>query len=100
MKTDGILKIYSKQHATRGSALTVTLLSCAILGVGLGASLSLIGTQETLLGRSQNWNQAVVVAEGGVEEAMALLNSGVQAPNFAVFPWTSVGGGKVQKAPN
>jgi hypothetical protein len=44
----------------------------------------LVGTQQTLVCRSQNWNQAIVIAEGGVEEAMALLNSGVQAPNFAV----------------
>src|SRR5215212_3859216 len=78
-----------KPDSRRGSALTVTLLTCAILGLGLVASLSLIGSQETLIGRSQNWNQAIVVAEGGVEEAMALLNSGVQSPNFAVFPWTS-----------
>jgi hypothetical protein len=34
-----------------------------------------------------------VVSEAGVEEAMALLNSGVKAPNFQVFPWTSSGGG-------
>ena len=82
-----------KTPVDRGSALTVTLLTCMILGAVLVACLSLIGTQQSLVCRSQNWNQAFVVAEGGVEEAMALLNSGVQAPNFAVFPWTGVGGG-------
>jgi hypothetical protein len=94
MKTHNLLKKYSKKPTcNRGSALTVTLLTCAILGAGLVACLSLIGTQQTLLCRSHNWNQAMVVAEGGVEEAMALLNSGVTAPNFAIFPWTSKGGG-------
>ena len=88
------MKIHRKKTPVdRGSALTVTLLTCMILGAVLVACLSLIGTQQSLVCRSQNWNQAIVVAEGGVEEAMALLNSGVQAPNFAVFPWTSAGGG-------
>src|SRR5262245_41597329 len=94
MKTESILKTQSKRtSANQGSALPVALLTCALLGAGLVACLSLIGTQQTLLCRSHNWNQAMVVAEGGVEEAMALLNSGVQAPNFAIFPWTSMGGG-------
>src|SRR5256885_2268184 len=94
MRTDSILKISGKKRsANRGSTLVIALLTCAILGAVLVASLSLIGSQETLISRSQNWNQAMVVAEGGVEEAMALLNSGVQSPNFAVFPWTSKGGG-------
>ena len=93
MKID-IMKIHSKKpHVNRGSALTVTLITCTILGGILVACLSLIGTQQKLVCRSHNWNQAIVVAEGGVEEALALLNSGVQAPSFAVFPWTSSGGG-------
>jgi len=88
------MKIHRKKTPVdRGSALTVTLLTCMIIGAVLVACLSLNGTQQSLVCRSQNWNQAIVVAEGGVEEAMALLNSGVQAPNFAVFPWTSAGGG-------
>ena len=72
-----IMKIHRKKTPVdRGSALTVTLLTCMILGAVLVACLSLIGTQQSLVCRSQNWNQAIVVAEGGVEEAMALLNSG------------------------
>jgi hypothetical protein len=101
MKTHSILKIHSKRPpVNRGSVLTVTLLTCTILVAVLVASLSLIGTQQTLVCRSQNWNQAVVVAEGGVEEALALLNSGVQAPNLAVFPWTSSGGGAFKNDTN
>jgi hypothetical protein len=94
MKTHLMLKIDGKKTTrNRGNSLTITLLTCAILGAGLVACLSLIGTHARLLCRSHNWNQAMVVAEGGVEEALALLNSGVQAPSFAVFPWTSSGGG-------
>ena len=63
------MKIHSKRPpANRGSTLTVTLLTCTILGGLLAAYLSLIGTQQTLVCRSHNWNQAIVVAEGGMED--------------------------------
>src|SRR5215831_6006417 len=88
------MKLFSKRPIlNRGSALVVTLLTCAIVGTLVGSYLYLIGTQNLSVARSQNWHQALVVAEGGVDEAMALLNSGVQSPNFAIFPWTSAGGG-------
>ena len=77
----------------RGTALVITLLTGTILVSMAGSYLYLVGTQHRTVARSQNWNQAMAVAEAGVEEAMALLNSGVQAPNFAIFPWTSAGGG-------
>jgi len=83
----------TKISRDQGSALTITLITCAILVGALIACLSPVGTQETLEFRSQNWNQALVVAEGGAEEALALLNSGIQGTNFAVFPWTRAGGG-------
>src|SRR6266404_2584099 len=77
-----------------GSALAITLLTCAILGTLVGSYLYLGATQQLTVTRSQNWNQAMVVAEGGVEEAMALLNSGVLGTNFALTPlWYSAGGG-------
>src|SRR5262245_30249075 len=89
-----IMKLHSKkQPVSQGSSLVVTLLTCALLGTLVGSYLYLSATQNLSVTRSQNWNQAMVVAEGGVEEAMALLNSGVQAPNFGIFPWTSAGGG-------
>jgi hypothetical protein len=88
------MKVQSKKSPhDRGSALAITLLTCTIVGTLVGSYLYLSTTQSLSVARSQNWNQAIVVAEGGVEEALALLNSGVQSPNFAVFPWTSAGGG-------
>src|SRR5574341_2493580 len=84
---------HHQQPLTQGSALTATLLICTILAFLVGSYLCLTQTHCLSAARSQRWNQALVVAEGGVEEAMALLNSGVQAPNFAIFPWTSAGGG-------
>ncbi len=88
------MKLFSKKPVSnQGSALAVTLLTCVLVGTLVGSYLYLIGTQNLSVARSQNWHQALVVAEGGVDEAMALLNSGVQSPNFAIFPWTSAGGG-------
>ena len=86
-------KVQTTQQTKQGSALLVALLTCAVMAILVGSYLWLTGMQNISVGRSQNWNQAMVVAEAGVEEAMALLNSGVQAPNFAIFPWTSSGGG-------
>lgn len=85
--------VSSKSASNQGSALAVTLLTCLLVGTLVGSYLYLIGTQNLSVARSQNWHQALTVAEGGVDEAMALLNSGIQSPNFAVFPWTSAGGG-------
>jgi hypothetical protein len=88
------MKIHSKKsNVHRGSALVITLLTCTIIASLLGSYLYLSGNQHLSVVRSQNWHQAMVVAEGGVEEAMALLNSGVQAPGFGIFPWTSAGSG-------
>src|SRR5688572_28985006 len=83
----------SKQPSIQGSTLAITLMICTILGLLMGSYLSMLQTQRLAVARSQNWNQALVVAEAGVEEAMALLNSGVVAGQFAVFPWKDAGGG-------
>jgi len=83
----------NKSTANQGSALAVTLIICTILGTLMGSYLYLIQNQHLSVARSQAWNRSLIVAEAGVEEAMALLNSGVAAGNFAVFPWKNAGGG-------
>src|SRR6266704_1299953 len=57
-----------------GSVLLVTLATCIILGVLMGSYLSMIKSQHFSVARGQAWNSALVVAEAGVEEAMAQLN--------------------------
>src|SRR5689334_22362160 len=84
----------------QGSTLAVTLILCTILATVFGSYFCMIQSQHVCVARSQYWNEAMTVAEGGVEEAMALLNSGVQAPNFAIFPWTSSGSGTFQNDTN
>ena|ERR1041385_3030334 len=91
--------IFSRQKANKatGGVLLVTLLICAILGVLIGSYLSLIQNQYLSAARAQAWNSALVIAEAGVEEAMAHLNSGVTTNNLAVNSWINVAAGTYQK---
>jgi hypothetical protein len=73
---------------------------CTILATLVGSYFCMIETQNRSVARSQTWNQAMTVAEAGVEEALALMNSGVQSTNFNVFPWTGAGGGVFQNNTN
>jgi hypothetical protein len=86
-----------RSNSTRGTVLAVTLLSCSILGIMMGSYLSLVMSEQACASRSQAWNRAIVVAEGGVEEAMAHLNSGVRLDLLGVNSWTSVGAGSFSK---
>ena len=61
----------------RGNTLMVTLLLCLILGILMASYLWVIKTQELAVARSQRWNKAMVMAETGVEDALALLNDGM-----------------------
>lgn len=57
-----------------GSILLVTLMLSAILGVMLASFLTLTRFQINSVARSQTWNQSMVNAEAGVEEALAMIN--------------------------
>src|ERR1051325_5848722 len=84
-------------NAESGGVLLVTLLICVILGVLIGSYLSLIQNQYLSASRAQAWNTSLVIAEAGVEEAMAHLNSGVTTNNLAVNSWVNVATGTYQK---
>ncbi len=89
----------STQQTNQGSAIAVTFMTCIVLGLLMGSYLYLVQGQRQSVARSQSWNQAIVVAEAGVDEAMALMNSGVVGTNFAVFPWKNAGGGNFTNRP-
>src|SRR5437879_13363525 len=63
----------------------------------MGSYFALVQVQSAAVSRSQGWNSAIIVAEAGVEEAMAHLNSGVTTNNLAVNSWTDAGGGNYRK---
>jgi hypothetical protein len=86
-----------KPQGAEGGVLLVTLLICVILGTLIGSYLSLIQNQHLSSTRAQAWNSGLVVAEAGIEEAMAHLNSGVKTNNLAVNSWVDMGGGVYEK---
>src|SRR5437867_13107633 len=85
-------------RGTNGAVLFVTMLIIGIVGFLLLSYLSMVQTQNFSVDRAQAWNKTIVVAEAGVEEAMAHLNSsGVSIANLAVNSWTTNGASTVSK---
>src|SRR6185503_6685 len=93
----GEKKIFSAvSKSINGSALAVTMVICGILGLLMGSYLLMVQTQNHSVVRAQGWNSALVVAEAGVEEALAHLNSGLATNALAVNSWTAMPGGVVK----
>src|SRR5438270_14070649 len=82
---------------TQGTVLCVTLGICGILGILIGSYLCLIQSQRLGVARAQAWNSAIVVAEAGIEEALAHLNSGISTNALATNTWNDLGSGIVGK---
>jgi hypothetical protein len=64
----------------QGSALAVTLITCVLIGIVLASYMGLVSSRYKITIRSQCWNQAIPVAEQGVEEALAHLHDDSNAP--------------------
>lgn len=83
-----------------GSVLMATLVITGILGLTLASYLTMIGTQNRSVVRSQTWNSSIPIAEAGVEEAIVHLNKNclpndiTRAPvNWTADGWTAVTNG-------
>jgi hypothetical protein len=88
----------AQKQKIQGSVLLVTLGICTILGILMAGYLSLINTHHHAVVRSGSWQQTLVVAEGGIEDGMAHLNTtGVTTNNLGVHSWIDIGGGNYQK---
>jgi hypothetical protein len=70
----------------QGSALAVTLITCLLIGIVLASYMGLVSSRYKITIRSQCWNQAIPVAEQGIEEALAHLHDDSNAP--AANNWT------------
>jgi hypothetical protein len=64
----------------QGTVLIVALFIAFLFGMFLYSYLNSVQEQKGLIARSQSWNSALTVAEGGVEEALAQLNPGAPQP--------------------
>src|SRR5881394_1126764 len=83
-----------KRNRCNASVLLITIGICLILGILMGSYLSMIKTQHFSVARARAWNSAIVIAEAGVEEAMAQLNDtnliklGIETPQgFNANKW-------------
>ena len=78
-----------------GTVLIVTLFMAFLFGMFLYIYLNSVQQQKGLVGRSQAWNSALTLAEGGVEEALAQLNPGAPQPviDRTANGWGAASGG-------
>ena len=86
---------HSRPRGIHGSALLASLFTIGVLSLILASYLSMSQRQTVSVARSQAWNAAMAVAEGGVEEALAQLNRGIGAGavNLSVNGWELKAGG-------
>ena len=87
------LKVFRKTGA-EGSILIITLAVGILLGLGLCSYLVLVNAQDQSVARSQRWNASLDLAEAGIEEALAQVNSSTNfsgAINFAANGWSLSG---------
>jgi len=95
-KETKIMKSLVNNKKVAGNALLVCLLATAIVGIILGAYLTLIKAQTQSVARSQVWNTTVSLIEAGMEEALAHLNAHGET-NLACDGWQLSGTKYVQQ---
>ncbi len=69
-------------RGNQGSILLMTLFIVTVLSVGIVSYLSLLSANNSWVARSQAWNTALALAEAGIEEGMAQVNSGFGTNNM------------------
>ena len=72
----------------RGSVLVTTLVISAMMAIVVAAMLVLVERQQYFTARSKTWCAEIPIAEAGIEEAMAHLNT--HTKNLATNGWSLV----------
>ena len=89
------MKINRSRHTTEGSVLIITVITLFVLTTMAVSYLFILQNDNRLVGRDQLWNRALVVAEAGVEEGMAHVNSlgalSTPRPDFSGDTWSASG---------
>src|SRR4051812_4824328 len=84
------MKILLTRFNQKGNVLLLALVATAIIGVMLGAYLTLVKSQNQGVARSQIWNSTIPIIEAGMEEALTHMN-GKGATNMLAEPgWKQV----------
>lgn len=80
--------ILNPKRKTAGGAILFTIVVTGVAAITMASYLRMVQTEYTTVSRSQTWNGSLVVAESGIEEALALINKYVQTTNW-VTNWTT-----------
>jgi hypothetical protein len=80
------------RNREQGGTLAVTLVVAMCVGIVLGSYLELVGSRYKITTRSQCWNQAIAVAEQGIEETLTHLHVEPGSPSANNWGTTTVGG--------
>jgi hypothetical protein len=62
------------RQTNRGSAFLVSMITVAVISMGLASYLTLVKSHTTATMRSLAWNSAIPVAEAGIEEALTHIS--------------------------
>jgi len=84
------------RRSEEGTMLMMALIASMILGLTLGAYLTMVSNQNRSVVRSTGWNSAVAITEAGIEEAMSQLHY-ADLTNLASNGWTSNNGAYIKK---
>jgi hypothetical protein len=93
------MRIQYNRSNDGASVLLVTLGICTVLGIVMLSCLSMAKTQAFSVARAQAWNNALVVAEAGIEDGMAEISDQMAFKSW-IQPgnnWTALGSGVICK---
>jgi hypothetical protein len=84
------MKIVPSHRSTDGVVLVTTLVIALLVALVVGAVLLVGQRQNYLSSRSATWCSEIPIAEAGIEEAMAHINS--RPPSYASRGWQRISG--------
>jgi hypothetical protein len=79
----------------RGTVLVTTLVITGLVTIAVAALLMIVNQQNYFSARSQTWSSEIPIAEAGIEEAMAHVNS--RPKTFEMHGWTLAGTNVVKR---
>lgn len=82
---------FTARRSERGNTLFITMIGIGIIGLALAGYLKLVISQNYSVARSQSWNEGIAIAEAGVEEVLAQINSNTSPLSMLANGWTYTG---------
>ena len=82
------MKFKSQRAREQGSVLLICLGSVIVTCLALAGYLLAVEGETNTVGRSQSWNESMVVAEAGIEDGMAMINYYANSAT-SLYSWTN-----------